>query len=278
MTIYISGINGFVGKALAKSLEDPLPIKREGFHFSFEGKPDVIIHLAGKNIAESRWSDATKREIKESRVVGTQNLVHDLIERDLIPKVFISASAVGIYGDRGDEELSELSAPGEGFLPTVCKRWEEVSYPLKDLGVRVCHARFGAVLDPSGGMLKKILPIFKLGLGGSLGSGAQWMSFIMLEDLVRALKHIIETDSLSGPINMCAPNPVTNKEFTKALAKSLHRWVGPKVPACILKFFFQDLAENLLLSSQRAFPNKLIESNFQFKAPTIDTVLNHFFS
>ncbi|MCP5509808.1 MAG: TIGR01777 family protein [Chlamydiales bacterium] len=272
MKIYITGSHGFIGSHLVKYLSDlgfeMMPLNR-GEMPSL--KADAIIHLAGENIAGQRWTAAYKKTIYDSRVIGTQNLVHDLIENDLIPKVFISASAVGYYGDRGSEILTENSMKGEGFLADVCSDWELASMDLQD--ARVCHARFGMVLSRDGGALAKLLPLFKAGLGGRLGSGCQYVSWIHMDDLVRGLHHILVTNCLAGPINLTAPEPVLNKVFTQALAQALNRWVGPPIPAWILRLVLGEKADNLLLASQRAVPEKLLKSGFSFNIANIEEAL-----
>lgn len=244
-----------------------LPLDR---HVMPTEKMDALIHLAGENIAGKRWSAEHKKAIYDSRVLGTRQLIKHLIENDLVPKVFISASAVGYYGDRGDEILTESSSRGSGFLADVCQDWEAVSSNLP--GTRICHTRFGMVLAKNGGALKKMLPAFKVGLGGRIGSGKQFISWIGAHDLARAMEHVLKSD-LSGPINFTAPEPVMNKFFTEALAKHVNRWVGPPMPAWVAKLLFGEMADSLLLAGQRAIPEKLLQSGFAFETPSLQEAL-----
>ena len=233
-------------------------------------KAGAIIHLAGENIAGRRWSAQHKKAIYDSRVLSTKELIQHITQNDLVPKVFISASAVGYYGDREDEILTEASSKGAGFLADVCQDWEDAS---KDLpGARVCHTRFGMVLAKSGGALKKMLPAFKVGLGGRFGSGKQFVSWIGLGDLVRGVEHVLESD-LSGPVNFTAPEPVMNKIFTEAVADHVGRWVGPPMPAWIARLVFGEMADSLFLASQRAIPEKLLQSGFVFETPRLQEAL-----
>ncbi|MCB1108319.1 MAG: TIGR01777 family oxidoreductase [Chlamydiia bacterium] len=272
MKIYITGSHGFIGSHLVQYLSnlgfDMMPLARGEMPSM---KADALIHLAGENIIEKRWTASHKKKIYDSRVITTQNLAHYLIENDLVPKVFVSASAVGYYGDRGSEILTEDSVKGEGFLADVCSDWESASMDLQD--ARVCHTRFGMVLSKDGGALAKLLPLFKAGLGGRLGSGSQYMSWIHMDDLVRGIHHVLVTDQLAGPINFTAPVPVSNKVFTKALAQAVHRWVGPPVPAWFLRLVFGEKADGLLLVSQRAVPEKLLKSGFSFNVANIEEAL-----
>lgn len=258
--IFLSGSHGFVGSHLLGCT----PIERMGLDWVVpKGPCDYIIHLAGANIARKRWTSDYKRIIYESRVLGTQNLVKQLLERNQLPKVFISASAVGFYGDRGDELLTETSCKGKGFLAEVCADWEKATEPLSQSGVRVCHARFGMVLG-KGGALERMRWPFLLGLGGRLGSGNQYVSWIHIDDLVAAMQFVLEHEALSGPINFVAPHPVRNQEMTERLAASVHRWVGPPLPPLLLKILVGEMAEDVLLASQQTVPEKLLQAGFSF--------------
>jgi uncharacterized protein len=225
---------------------------------------DVVVHLAGETIM-GRWTDEKKKAIRDSRVQVTQNLATALAKTNAKPTVFISASAIGFYGNRGDEVLSEASSSGEGFLPEVCREWEEASKVAENAGIRTVHLRNGLVLSPKGGALGSILTPFKLGLGGRLGSGQQWWSWIHIDDVVGGIHHAIRTESLSGAVNMVAPSAVRNAEFTKVLASVLGRPAFFPVPEFALRLAFGGQAANeLLLSSQRVDPAKLEDSGYSF--------------
>ena len=227
--------------------------------------PDLTAsYLAGESIM-GRWTDAKKAKIRNSRVTGTMNLARALAKAAEKPKVFICASAIGYYGDRGDEILREDSAAGSGFLPEVCRQWESAAKVAFDAGIRTASLRTGVVLSASGGALRAMLLPFKLGLGGRIGSGRQWMSWIDLQDMAGAILHILKTDLLQGPVNMVAPRPVTNGEFTKTLAGVLHRPAIFPVPAFAAKLAFGEMADELLLSSQRVEPAKLTASGYPFR-------------
>jgi hypothetical protein len=211
-----------------------------------------------------RWTLHKRQKILRSRVEGTQQLVDALVHLQSPPKLFISASAVGFYGDRGDEQLTEESGAASTFLSDVCYQWEEVAKRLAPQGVRVVHTRFGIVLGPGGGILSKLTLPYRLGLGGRLGSGRQWVSWISLRDLVRGIIYLIEQPSLSGPINFAAPHPVRQIDFASALAHALHRPAWFAQPVWLLRILFGRMADELLLASQRVFPIKLLQSGFEF--------------
>jgi hypothetical protein len=237
----------------------------------------AAIHLSGSNVAAHRWTTAYKHEIASSRVDSTRALATVLASLREPPKVLLVASATGIYGNRGDELLDETSAPGSGFLADLCQQWEAAAQPAVDAGIRVVHLRFGVVLGPSSkshpGALDKMLPIFRLGLGGPLGSGRQWMSWISLHDAVAAILFALQTQSLNGPVNLTAPCPVTNAAFTRMLARQLHRPAFFRAPAFALRIALGEMADEALLSSARAHPARLITSGFRFAHPTIDLCL-----
>jgi len=233
---------------------------------------EAAVHLGGVNLAERRWTADYKREIETSRVKSTRVLAKVLAGLMRPPKTLLVASATGFYGDRGDEVLDEGSNVGEGFLAEVCAKWEAASEAAQAAGIRVVHLRFGVVLGKEGA-LGKMLPIFKLGLGGRLGSGRQWMSWIELGDAMRAILFAMKTHSLSGPVNLVAPNPVTNAEFTRALGRALHRPAVMAVPAVALRMMFGEMADEALLASTRAVPGKLIAAGFRFERPTIEEAL-----
>jgi hypothetical protein len=238
---------------------------------------EAAVHLGGVNLSERRWTPAYKREIESSRVESTRVLAKILAGMKRPPKTLLVASATGFYGDRGDEVLSDAgilggSSAGVGFLPETCAKWEAASEAAAKAGIRVVHLRLGVVLGREGA-LKKMLPIFRLGLGGRLGSGNQWMSWIGLGDAVRAIVFAMKTETLSGPVNLTAPNPVTNAEFTRALGRALHRPAFMPVPAMALRLMFGEMADEALLASTRALPGKLIAAGFRFEQGTIDEAL-----
>ena len=277
MNIYISGSNGLIGSALKQSLlDDGHNVKGLGRNFSqpinFEGI-DAIIHLAGENIAEGRWSKTKKDLIKSSRVDNTQKLANQIYNSDYKPNVFISASAIGFYGDTGSDLISEKSPAGKGFLPEVSIDWEAATKPIENAGVRTVHLRTGIVLSKKGGALKKMLPPFYAGGGGILGSGKQYMSWISIDDMVRAIKFLIYEDSLNGPYNLTAPNPVTNKEFTKILGKVIKRPTIVPLPGFAAKLIFGEMAEALLLSGNNVIPEKLLAAGYTFKHSELEEAL-----
>lgn len=225
---------------------------------------DAVIHLAGENIGNGLWTQSKKKRIRDSRVKGTQLLCQALSQLKNPPKVLLCASAVGIYGNRGDEILTESSPKGVGFLADVCSQWEAATQEASKKGIRVVNMRFGIVLSPDGGILKKLKVPFQLGLGGKIGSGQQYMSWVMIEDLFSAVNVLLNDDSFYGPVNITSPNPVTNEEFTKALGKSLHRPTWLTVPSFLLKFFLGEMADEMFLTSTRAVPEVLSRAGFQF--------------
>jgi uncharacterized protein len=292
MDVVVSGASGLIGSALKGALEAGghrmVPMTRsqgggEAIHWDPEsGAIDAgalegvgaVVHLAGEGIGNKRWNAEQKARIKESRRVGTTLLCETLAKLQKPPKVLVSGSAVGYYGDRGDEVLTESSRPGNDFLAEVCLNWEGATAPAKEAGVRVAHIRTGIVLSGRGGVLPRMLTPFKFGVGGKLGSGAQWVSWIAIEDEVRAIVHLIENDALSGAFNLTAPNPLTNADLTKAIGAALHRPTLIPAPGLALKLALgTEMAEELLLVSQRALPTRLLDSGFTFKHPEIDEAL-----
>ncbi|HEX6185106.1 MAG TPA: TIGR01777 family oxidoreductase, partial [Pyrinomonadaceae bacterium] len=289
MKVIVTGSTGLVGRALVRSLlADGHEVTRlvrggsQGFrapgtaavHWDpergeidakeLEGH-DAAVHLAGESIAEGRWDDEKKRRILESRVKGTHLIAEALAGLSEKPKVLVSASAVGFYGDRGDETVREESASGTGFLSEVCREWEKATLAASQAGLRVVHLRIGVVLDAEGGALTKMLTPFKLGVGGRVGSGRQYMSWITLEDLVGVIRRAIEDESLRGPVNAVAPRPVTNAEFTKALGRVLGRPTIFAVPAFAARLAFGEMADALLLAGARVEPARLNDAGHQFK-------------
>jgi uncharacterized protein (TIGR01777 family) len=236
---------------------------------------DAVVHLAGESIAGGRWTRAAKQRVRDSRVRGTRLLAETLARLGRRPAVLVSASAIGYYGDRGDALLDEQSGSGGGFLGEVCTAWEAATAPAWDAGIRVVNLRIGIVLTPAAGALAKMLPPFRLGLGGRLGSGKQWMSWISLDDTIGAIHHAIVSPALQGPVNAVAPEPVTNAEFTRTLARVLHRPALMPVPAAGLRLALGEMADTLLLASCRVVPAKLQASGYHFRHPTLESALRH---
>jgi uncharacterized protein (TIGR01777 family) len=280
--VLLTGASGLLGSALLRSLKsrgfqvvrlvrgsasaedqivwDPLqPIDPETL-----SDFDAVIHLAGETVV-GRWTNAKKAKIRESRVISTRNLAQALARTSEKPRVLITASAIGYYGDRADELLREGSTSGTGFLAEVCREWEAAAQLAADAGVRCAQLRTGVVLSSDGGALQKMLTPFRMGVGGNLGSGRQWMSWIHIQDWVGAVHHILKTDLLQGPVNMVATKPVTNAEFTKTLGSVLSRPTIFPVPAFAAKLAFGQMAEEVLLSSQRVEPNRLVTSGYPFQ-------------
>jgi len=236
---------------------------------------DAVVHLAGESIASGRWTAARKARIRESRVTGTRQVCEELARHDTPPKVLVSASAIGFYGDRGDEVLGESAAAGSGFLPEVCQAWEAAVAPARERGIRVVHLRIGIVLSPLGGALAKMLLPFKLGVGGVLGNGDQYMSWIAVDDLLGIVLHALTDDSVSGPVNAVAPQAVTNREFTKTLGTVLHRPTVLPAPAFALRLALGEMADALLLASTRVDPAVLRTTGFEFAYPHLEGALRH---
>jgi uncharacterized protein (TIGR01777 family) len=295
MKILVSGSHGLVGKALIQSLttdgHEVLRLVRRARAFGapeVEWHPnqgqidaqhleglDAVVHLAGESIASGRWTDSKKLAIRESRVKGTSLLSEVLAQRSRPPSVFLCASAIGYYGDRGDELLTEQSAPGEDFLSSVCVEWENATKPAIEKGIRTIHTRFGVILDAGGGALAQMLTPFRMGIGGRVGTGKQWMSWIALGDVVNGLKFLIADKTVQGAVNFVAPNPVTNAEFTKTLGRVLSRPTIFPIPAFGARLAFGELADALLLSSQKVEPSVLADNGFLFSWPTLEPALRH---
>lgn len=235
---------------------------------------DVVIHLGGESIAGGRWSASRQRAIRQSRVRGTETIVNGIQAASPRPAALVSASAVGFYGDRGDLVLDETNGPGTGFLPEVAVAWERAADPASEIGVRVVHPRFGIVLSPRGGALAAMLPPFRLGLGGRLGSGRQWMSWIALDDCVAAIEHLVDS-SLAGPVNLVAPESIRNAAFTKTLGEVLDRPALLAVPSCLLRLALGRLADEGLLASTRVVPARLQHDGFRWRFPTLAAALRH---
>jgi uncharacterized protein (TIGR01777 family) len=233
----------------------------------------AAIHLSGANLAAHRWTPAYKRELTLSRVASTRALAITLAGLRQPPKTLLIASAVGFYGDRGDELLDEASGPGAGFMADLCREWEAAARPASEAGIRVVNLRFGVVLGMEGGALARMIPIFRLGLGGRLGSGRQWMSWISLKDAVAAILFALETPMIAGSVNLTAPQPVTNAEFTHALARALHRPAMLPAPAFALRLLLGEMAQEALLASARVLPSRLTGGGFQFAHNTVDAAM-----
>jgi len=234
----------------------------------------AAIHLAGANLSDRRWTARYRQEIWASRVDSTRALAATLAELRQPPASLLLASAIGFYGSRGDEELTENSAAGSGFLADLCREWENAAEPAIKAGIRVVHLRTGVVLGRGHGALERMLPVFRMGLGGRLGNGRQWMSWISLTDAVNAILLAMENPSISGPLNLTAPNPVTNAEFTRALGRELHRPSFFSVPAFALRLALGQIANEALLASARVYPAKLQAARFPFAHPTIEEALS----
>jgi uncharacterized protein (TIGR01777 family) len=236
---------------------------------------DAVVHLAGENLATRRWNAEQKARIRHSRVESTRLLCQALGQLKNPPRVLISASAVGYYGSRGDSWLDENSTSGEGFLAEVCRGWEAASQPAASAGIRVVNLRLGVVLSPDGGALASMLTPFRLGLGGPIGSGEQFMSWIALDDVLGAIYHALATPGVQGPMNAVAPHPVTNREFTKTLGHVLWRPTIFPLPAFVARLAFGEMAEALLLASVRVQPRALLSTGYRFRSPTLEPALRH---
>jgi len=291
MRVLIAGASGLVGSALIPALE------AEGYEVTrlvrklagtgeIEWHPnndqldtaqlegfDAVINLAGENIAGGRWTDDQKRKIRDSRVNGTHLLSEAIVKLSTRPGVFVCASATGIYGDRDDEILDEQSDSGGGFLAGVCREWEQATAPAVAAGVRTVNLRFGPILAREGGMLAKLLTPFKMGMGGKVGSGKQYISWVAIEDAVGAIKIALSDESIRGPLNVVSPNPVTNEVFTKTLGHVLSRPTALAIPAFAAKLAFGEMADEMLLTSQRVVPKRLIEAGYEFQQPELEGAL-----
>jgi hypothetical protein len=294
MNILVTGASGLVGQAL-------IPLLKSGGHrvtslvrFKPRGGEslvywdpaggkidaqglegiDAVVHLAGESI-NGRWNAAKKRAIRESRVKGTRLLCETLAKLSQRPRVLVAASASGYYGDRGEEVLREESGAGSSFLSQVCQEWEAATKPAAARGIQVVNLRIGFVLSPTGGGLAKMLPAFKMGAGGKIGSGKQYMSWIAIDDLVQIIMFATNTEALEGPVNAVAPNPVTNLEFSKTLARVLRRLAIFPMPAFAVRLAFSEMGEELLLASARLEPARLLSAGYQFRFPQLEGTLRH---
>jgi uncharacterized protein len=294
MHVAVTGSGGLIGSALVATLSagghrvtrlvrgpapgvdaigwDPAAGVRDAA--SLEGL-DGVVHLAGESIAAGRWTAGRKEAIRRSRVEGTQRLCETLARLARRPKVLVCASAIGYYGDRGEQGLTEQSAPGTDFLAQVCREWEAAAARAAQAGIRVVHLRFGVVLSPAGGALRKMLLPFRMGAGGRIGSGRQFWSWIALDDAVGAIHHALVTAALAGPANAVAPSPVTNAEFTRTLARVLGRPALVPLPAFAARLAFGEMADSLLLASARVIPARLQETDYRFRYPELEGALRH---
>jgi uncharacterized protein (TIGR01777 family) len=236
---------------------------------------DAVVHLAGENIGSGRWTRAKRQRISDSRIEGTRRLIGSLRTLERPPRAFLCASAIGFYGDRAQETMDESGDRGNGFLAAVCEEWERVAAGAAELGSRVANLRFGVVTSPLGGFLPRMLPPFRAGLGGVVGSGEQFVSWISLDDAISAVLHVLMGDGIEGPVNVCAPNPVTNRELTRTLGRALRRPTIAPLPAPAARLAFGQMAEETLLASTRARPARLIETGYTFRHPTLESALLH---
>lgn len=292
LRIAVTGSHGMVGSALVEALKgsgyevirvvrsppgsgsadiywNPSDAEIDGQ--AFNGL-DGVVNLAGENINQ-RWTSTAKQRIRRSRVDGTELLAGALAALDSPPRVLVNASAVGFYGDRGDEHLTEGSGVGSGFLATVVRDWEKATAPAARAGIRVVMTRSGVVLSEQGGALKKMLPAFRMGVGGTMGSGEQWMSWVSLADEVAGIRFALESTDLSGPVNLTSPQPVTNAEFTRTLGRVLDRPAFFRVPRVALKIAFGQMAEETILASQHAVSDRLVQAGFEFRYPQLEQAL-----
>ncbi len=289
--IAIAGASGFVGSALAKHLESMghavirIGRRENPKHGNIKWDPDngvldpaglagvrIVINLCGENIGQ-RWTPEVRKKIVDSRVRTTDLLARTIAQIDPHPRVLVNMSAIGYYGDRGEEEVDEDSTPGHGFLAELVRAWESAADPAREAGIRVVHPRAALVLHPSGGLLAKLLPIFRLGIGGPIGSGRQYLPWISRTDAIRALSWASLHESLAGPLIVASPTPASNAEFAKALGRALHRPAFAPVPEFAVRLLFGEMGDETVLSGQKAVPQHLIDSGFEFDHPTLDKAL-----
>ncbi|MEU4109366.1 TIGR01777 family oxidoreductase [Streptomyces sp. NPDC027717] len=289
--IAVAGASGLIGSALVRSLTDdghqvvrlvrrepqgPDEVRWDPEEQSVDAAGlsgcDAVVNLAGAGIGDKRWTPEYKRVIRDSRVLGTTALAEAAASLPEPPRVFVNGSAIGFYGDTGDRIVDEDAPPGEGFLPSVCEEWEAAAAPVREAGVRTVFARTGLVVASGGGAWARMFPLFKAGLGGRLGDGRQYWSYIALHDEVAAIRHLLDRDDLSGPFNLTAPHPLTNQEVTEAMGRVLHRPTPFPVPAAVLRTVLGEMAGDVL-SSQRVVPKRLSESGFQFAFPGIEDTI-----
>lgn len=295
MKVLVSGSTGLVGRAMVPSLqaaghqvvrlvrtpgavgENTIPWDPAAGQIdaaALEGL-DAVIHLAGENIAARRWNEEQKARIRDSRVRGTRLLSEALARCQRRPSALLAASAIGYYGERGDAWVTESCAPGTGFLADVCQEWEAATRPAADAGLRVVNLRIGVILSRDGGALAKMLTPFRMGVGGRMGSGRQYMSWVALDDVVGAIEHCLDRQDLRGPINVVAPEPVTNYEFTKTLGRVLGRPTILPMPGFAARLALGEMADELLLASTRVAPRVLLNSGYAFRWPNLEGALRH---
>ncbi|OII65754.1 TIGR01777 family protein [Streptomyces sp. CC53] len=289
--VAVTGSHGLIGAALVRSLRadghevvrlvrhpartahevewDP---KRQYVDVAGLAGCDAVVHLAGAGVGDRRWTEAYKREIRDSRVLGTAAIAEAVASLDVPPEVLVCGTALGYYGDTGTRAVDESAPAGDGFLPSVCVEWEEAATAAEEAGIRVAYARTGLVVAREGGAWGRLFPVFRAGLGGRLGDGRQYWSFISLHDEVAALRHLVDTPELSGPVNLTAPEPVTNREVTAAMGRVLRRPTPFPVPAAVLRLVLGDFADDIV-GSQRVLPARLLESGFRFAFPTVDAAI-----
>ncbi|MEV0936489.1 TIGR01777 family oxidoreductase [Streptomyces phaeochromogenes] len=289
--IAVAGASGLIGSALVRSLtadghevvrlvrrtpraKDEVEWDPERQYVDAAGLVgcDAVVNLAGAGIGDHRWTDEYKRRIRDSRLLGTAALAEAVASLDRPPRIFLNGSAMGVYGDTGERAVDESSPPGIGFLPSLCVEWEEAAAPAEEAGVRTVFARTGLVVAAKGGAWGRLFPLFKAGLGGRMGDGRQYWSYIALHDHVAALRYLIDSESLSGPFNLTAPEPLTNREITAAMGRVLHRPAVFAVPAPVLKIVLGEMAQEVL-GSQRVVPTRLLESGFTFAFPGIEEAI-----
>ncbi|MCG7202743.1 TIGR01777 family oxidoreductase [Streptomyces arenae] len=289
--IAVAGASGLIGSALVRSLRadghEVVRLVRRAAHGTDEvcwdpggqyvdtaglAGCDAVVNLAGAGIGDHRWTPAYKREIRDSRVLGTAALAEAVAALEEPPRVFVSGSAMGVYGDTGDRAVDEDAPPGDGFLPSVCVAWEAAAAPAREAGIRTVFARTGLVVARDGGAWGRLFPLFKAGLGGRLGDGRQYWSYIALHDEVAAIRFLMDTEGLSGPFNLTAPDPLTNREITEAMARVLRRPALFPVPAAALRAALGEMAGDVL-GSQRVVPKRLLESGFTFAFPGIEDAI-----
>ena len=293
MNVAVTGASGLIGSALvnlltskghtvhkivrSKSQENEEDInwlpEHGDWDTAFSNGLDAVVHLAGENIASNRWSEKKKEKIRNSRIMGTRRLCENILKLGNPPDVFVCASAIGFYGDRGDEILTEESSIGDRFLSEVCEKWEEEAAVASSDNTRVVNLRFAMVISSEGGAIPEMLSAFKKGVGGRLGSGKQYVSWVVIDDAINAIHHVLTNDSLRGPVNVSSPNPVTNKVFTKTFGKIIKRPTFMPMPAFAVRLAFGEIADELLLASTRVEPAKLIDSGFKFEYSDIGDAL-----